>query len=71
MKYILIYNLLAISIINPIVNAHENHDLQIYNWSDSKNKNVKTDRIFNDQKLENKKNKKTTKNKSWIKIFSR
>ena len=53
MKSIIIFfNLLAITTINPIINAHENHDHQIYNWSYSKNKTIKTDSTFNDENLE-------------------
>ena len=69
MKFIII-NLLAITTINPLVNAHENHDHQIYNWSNSKSETLKTDSTFNVEKLEDKKNKGTKNNKrSWIKIF--
>ena len=69
MKFIII-NLLAITTINPLVNAHENHDHQINNWSNSKNETIKTDSTFNVEKLEDKKNKGTKNNeKSWIKIF--
>ena len=64
MKYIIVFNLLAITTINLIVNAHENHDHQIYSWSNSKNKSIKTDNIFNSEKLKNKKNKVKTNNKS-------
>tara|TARA_B100000674_G_scaffold288993_1_gene239481 strand:+ start:274 stop:492 length:219 start_codon:yes stop_codon:yes gene_type:complete len=72
MKYIIIINLLAITSINPIVNAHEDHDHQIYNWSNSKNKNIKSDSNFNLEKLDNKKNKsKTNYKSSWTKIFRR
>tara|TARA_B100000575_G_scaffold115782_1_gene92091 strand:+ start:89 stop:307 length:219 start_codon:yes stop_codon:yes gene_type:complete len=69
MKFIII-NLLAITTINPLVNAHENHDHEIYNWSNSKSENIKTDSTFNVEKLEDKKNKGIKNNKSsWIKIF--
>tara|TARA_B100000212_G_C27338383_1_gene517960 strand:- start:337 stop:555 length:219 start_codon:yes stop_codon:yes gene_type:complete len=72
MKYFLIFNLLAITSINPIVCAHENHDHQIYNWSKSKNKSIKSHSIFNHEKLEDKKNKpKTNNNRNWTKIFRR
>tara|TARA_Y100001978_G_scaffold88741_1_gene79479 strand:+ start:405 stop:623 length:219 start_codon:yes stop_codon:yes gene_type:complete len=72
MKYIIIINLLAITSINPIVNAHEDHDHQIYNWSNSKNKNIKSDSNFNLEKLDNKKNKsKTNYKSSWTEIFRR
>ena len=62
MKSIIICYLLAIPVINPIVNAHENHDHQIYNWSNSKNKTIKTDNNFNSEKLKDKKNKEKTYN---------
>ena len=55
MKSILIFNLLAITTINPVVHAHENHDHQIYSWSNSKNKTIKTDTSVNFEKLEDKK----------------
>ena len=72
MKAILIFNLLAITTINPIIDAHENHDHQIYSWSNSKNKTIKKDPSFNNEKLEDKENKANTNNKSsWIKIFTR
>jgi len=41
MKSIIIFNLLTLTITNPEVIAHENHDHRIYNWSNSQNKNVK------------------------------
>ena len=72
MKSIIIFNLLAIITINPIVNAHENHDHQIYNWSNSKNKTIKTESTFNGEKLEVIKNKtKSYSKSSWMKIFRR
>ena len=46
MKSIIIFKLLAITTINPIINAHENHEHQIYNWSNSKNKTIKMDNTF-------------------------
>ena len=64
MKSIIIFNLLAITTINPIVNAHENHDHQIYNWSNSKNKIIKTDPDVNFETIEDKKDKSQTKDKS-------
>ena len=64
MKSIIVFNLLAITTIIPIVNAHENHDHQIYGWSNSKNKTIKTDKTFNSEKFNNKKNKGKTNNKS-------
>ena len=72
MKSIIILKLLAITTINPIINAHENHDHQIYNWSNSKNKSIKVDSIFNIKKLEDKNNKsKTNYKNSWTEIFRR
>ena len=62
MKSIIIFNLLAITTINPIVNAHENHNHQIYSWSNSKNKTIKTDNNFNSEKLKDKTNKEKTNN---------
>ncbi len=62
MKSIIVFNLLAITTIYPIVNAHENHNHQIYNWSNSKNKNIKTDNNFNSEKLKDKENKEKTNN---------
>ncbi len=64
MKSIIVFNLFAMITINPIVNAHENHDHQIYSWSNSKNKTIKTDKTFNSEKFNNKKNKGKTNNKS-------
>ena len=66
MKFIIVLNLFAITTINPIliVNAHENHDHQIYSWSNSKHKTIKTDNNVNSEKLKDKKNKGKTKNKS-------
>ena len=57
MKSIIILNLLAITTINPIVNAHENHNHQIYSWSNKKNKSIETDNTINSEKLKDKKNK--------------
>ena len=72
MKSIIIFNLLAITTINPIVNSHENHDHQIYNWSNSKDNTIKTDSTFNGEKLEVIKNKKKTNTKlNWIRFFKR
>ena len=62
MKFIIVFNLLAITTIIPIVNAHENHDHQIYSWSNSKNKTIKTDNNFNSEKLKDKTNKEKTNN---------
>ena len=64
MKYIIVFNLMATIAINPIINAHENHDHQIYSWSNSKNKTIKTDSTFNSEKLKDKKNKGKTNNVS-------
>ena len=70
MKYIIIFNLLTITITDLIVSAHENHDHQIYNWSNSQNKTIKSESNFNVEKLEDKKVKTKSNNKSsWIKIF--
>ncbi len=72
MKSIIIFNLLAIITINPIVNAHEDHDHQIYNWSSSKNKTIKTESTFDGKKLEVIKNQtKSIIKQSWIKLFKR
>ena len=70
MKSIIIFNLFVITTINPLINAHENHDHKIYNWSNSENKTIKSDSTFNDEKLEDK-NIKTKANSTsiWIKIF--
>ena len=72
MKSIIVFNLLAITTIIPIVNAHENHDHQIYSWSNSKNNTSGTENISNGENLEDKKNKtiNDTKN-NWIEIFKR
>ena len=64
MKSIIVFNLLAITTIIPIVNAHENHDHQIYSQSNSKNKTIKKDKTFNSEKFNDKKNKGKTNNKS-------
>ena len=69
MKSIIIFNLLAITAINPIINAHENHDHQIYGWSKSENKTIKIDNTFNSEKLNDKKNKAKANNKSSVKFF--
>ena len=70
MKSIIIFNLLAITTINPIINAHENHDHKIYNWSNSENKTIKSDSTFNFEKFEDKKVKTKVNSKSnWIRIF--
>tara|TARA_B100000212_G_C27155326_1_gene439316 strand:- start:281 stop:502 length:222 start_codon:yes stop_codon:yes gene_type:complete len=72
MKSIIIFNLWVITTINPLINAHENHDHKIYNWSYSQNKTIKSDSIFNVEKLEDKKFKTNAKSKSsWIKKFFR
>ena len=54
MKSIIVFNLFAMITINPIVNAHENHDHQIYSWSNSKNKTIKIDNTLNSEKLKDK-----------------
>ena len=70
MKSIIIFNLLVFTTINPLVNAHENHDHKIYNWSNSENKIIKSESTFNVEKLEDKKIKEKTDSKSsWIKFF--
>ena len=72
MKSIIIFNLLVITTINPLVNAHENHDHKIYNWSNSENKIIKSESTFNVEKLEYKKIKEKTDSKSsWIKFFGK
>ena len=66
MKSIIIFKLLLITIINTSINAHENHDHKIYNWSNSENKRIQSKSTFNVEKLEDR----TIKTKSnWIKIF--
>ena len=70
MKSIIIFNLFVITTINPLINAHENHDHKIYNWSNSENKIIKSDSTFNVDKLDDKKIKtKSNNTSSWIKIF--
>ena len=70
MRSIILSNLLVIISINPLINAHENHDHKIYNWSNSENKIIKSDSNFNDEKLEDKNIKTKANSKSiWIKIF--
>ena len=70
MKSIIIFNFLVITTINPLVNAHENHDHKIYNWSNSGNKTIKSDSTFNVEKLEDKKIKtKANGESNRIKIF--
>ena len=66
MKSIIILNLLAITTINPIINAHENHDHKIYNWSNSENKTIKSDSKLNFEKFEDKKGNRKS---NWIRIF--
>ena len=67
MKFLII-NVLAITMINPIVNAHENHDHKIYSWSNSKNKSLKIDSVSDGENLEDKKIK--PKN-NWIKFLGK
>ena len=55
MKSIIIFKLLLITTINPLVNAHENHDHKIYNWSKLENKTIKLDSTSNVEKIEDKK----------------
>ena len=70
MKFIIIFNLLVITTINPLINAHENHDHKIYNWSNLENKTRKSDSTFNIEELEDKTFKtKTNSKSSWINIF--
>ena len=64
----LIITVLAITVVNTIVNAHENHDHKIYSWSNSKNKSLKIDSVSNGENLEDKKIK--TKN-NWIKFLGK
>ena len=59
MKSFVIFYFLVITTINPVVNSHENHDHKIYNWSNSKNKNLKKDSTSKGEKLEVIKNKTT------------
>ena len=66
MKSIIIFNLLAITTINPIINAHENHDHKIYNWSKSENKTIKSGSTSNFEKFEDKKGNRKS---NWIRIF--
>ena len=66
MKFIIIFNLLAITTINPIINAHENHDHKIYNWSNSENKTIKSESTFNFERFEDKK---VNLKSNWIRIF--
>ena len=72
MKSIIIFKLLLITTINPLVNAHENHDHKIYNWSKLENKTIKLDSTSNVEKIEDKKinnkkqlDKKFSENKSY------
>ena len=70
MKSIVIFNLLVFTTINPLINAHENHDHRIYNWSNGENNTIKSDSTFNVEKLEDKKIKtKANSKSSWIKIL--
>ena len=55
MNTIIIFKLLLITTINPLVNAHENHDHKIYNWSKLENKTIKLDSTSNVEKIEDKK----------------
>ena len=58
MKFLII--ILAITAVNPVINAHENHDHKIYSWSNSKNETLRIDSISNGENLEDKKIKTTT-----------
>ena len=70
MKSIIIFSLMLITAINTLINAHENHDHKIYNWSNLENKAIQTDSTFNIEELQDKANKtKTNSKSSWIKIF--
>ena len=70
MKSIITLNLFLITIINPLINAHENHDHRIYNWSNSQSKSIKSYSTFDVEKLEDKKIKTEPNSKSrWIKNF--
>ena len=69
MKFIIVFNLLTITTINPIVNSHENHDHQIYSWSNSKNKTIKTDNNVNSEKLKDIKNKAEPHNIKYLKTL--
>ena len=53
MKFLII--ILAITAVNPVINAHENHDHKIYSWSNSKNETLKIDSISNGENIEDKK----------------
>ena len=63
MKFIILITLIGIPTINPVINAHENHDHEIHKWSNSKNMTTQTDSILNSEQLEDK--------KSWLKFFKR
>ena len=67
MKFLII-TVLAITIVKPIVNAHENHDHKIYSWSNSKNKSLKIDSVSNGENLEDKKIKTKI---NWIKFLGK
>ena len=69
MKYFITFNLLAITTINPLINAHENHVHEIYNWSNKKNRSKKSDSNINVEKFKEKENKTKTKNSSILKKF--
>ena len=68
MKFIILITLIGIPTINPVINAHENHDHEIHKWSNSKNMTTQTDSILNSEELEDKKN---NYKKSWLKFFKR
>tara|TARA_Y100001978_G_C23435783_1_gene310569 strand:+ start:154 stop:333 length:180 start_codon:yes stop_codon:yes gene_type:complete len=56
MKFIILISLIGIPTINPVINAHENHDHEIQKWSNSENKTTQTDIILNNEELQDKKN---------------
>tara|TARA_B100000674_G_scaffold6941_1_gene5420 strand:+ start:265 stop:477 length:213 start_codon:yes stop_codon:yes gene_type:complete len=66
MKFIILITLIGIPTINPVINAHENHDHEIHKWSNSKNMTTQTDSILNSEELEDKKN---NYKKKLVKIF--
>ena len=64
MKSIIFFNLLVITTINPLINAHENHDHTIYNWSNSEDKTIQSDSTFDVEKLKDKTIKTNTNSRS-------
>ena len=69
MKSIIVFNLLAITAINPIIKSHENHDHQIYSWQNSRNKSKKTDNNVNSKKFKDKRNNAKTYKKNSLKLL--